>query len=202
MQFIRRAIPAAAAITGVAMLAAGCGGSSPKTTGSSASSNSSGNFVTQAYRYAACMRDHGASNFPDPHVSESNGSTQISMMAVGGKSPQFRAANNACRSILPAPSGGDTAAQRQKREQAEFAFAHCLREHGINGFPDPGANGQLSLAMIRAAGIDLTSPQVRAAALACVPVTNGAITRAEVLQATSGNPPQDGSTAQGTGTNP
>jgi hypothetical protein len=147
------------------------------------------------------MRDHGATNFPDPHVSESNGSTQIQMMAAGGKTPQFAAAATACRSILPAPSNGDTAAERQKREQAEFAFAHCLRDHGVNGFPDPGANGQLTLAMIRAAGVDLTSPQVRAAGLACVSVTNGAITRAEVLQATSANPDQ-GNTSQGTGTNP
>jgi hypothetical protein len=205
MQSIRRAIPAAAAITGVALIAAGCGGASSNTTTSSGGSKSSQNPITQAYRFAACMRNHGVSNFPDPHVSTSNGSTQISMMAKGGDAPQMKAAESACKSILPAPSNADLAAQarqEQVQRQDELAFARCMRDHGISGFPDAPAQGHLTLAMVQAAGIDLTAPQVRTAALACVPASNGAITRAAVLQATSGNPAQTGSPSQGTGTNP
>jgi hypothetical protein len=207
MQSIRRAIPAAAAITSVALLAAGCGGSSPNTTSTNASSQQSGNPVTQAYRYAACMRDHGVSNFPDPQVSSSNGNTQIRMMAKGG-SPNFKTAQEACKSIIPAPSNADLAAQahqEQVRKQDELSFALCMRDHGISGFPDPGPGpqGQLSLAMIQAAGVDLTAPQVRTAALACVPAAHGILTRAAVEQATSGNPQTgSGATSQGTGTTP
>jgi hypothetical protein len=196
MQFIRRAVPAGAAITSIALLAAGCGGSSPNTT-STAGGQPAGNLVTQAYRFAACMRNHGVSDFPEPRVSTSNGSTKIALVARPGPvaSPQFKAAQTACRSILPEPSKADLAGearQRQIHKQDLLGFAHCLREHGITGFPDPNAQGELSLGMVQAAGIDLTAPNVRTAALACVPASNGAITRAEVMEATSGNPPAAG----------
>jgi hypothetical protein len=191
-------MPAAALAVGVALAAAGCGGSSPKTTSTnSAGGQSSENPVTQAYRYAACMRDHGMSNFPDPHVSISGGSTQISMMVGDGAkaSPQFSAANTACRGILPGPSSASPAAQAQQqraRAQDELSFARCMRDRGINGFPDPNAQGRLDVEMIQAAGVDLTAPQVRTAALACIPASNGILTRAAVMQATSGNPVQSG----------
>ena len=189
----------AAAAAGVALLASGCSGSSSTTTSTnSAGGASTENGVTQAYKYAACMRDHGASNFPDPHVSISGGSTQISMMATGNPkaSPQIQAAQTACRGIMPGPSSvspGAQAEQQRARTRDELSFARCMRKHGINGFPDPPAQGRLSLPMIRAAGIDLTAPQFRTAALACIPASNGILTRAAVLQATSGNPSATGS---------
>ncbi len=194
MNSIRRVIPAAAALTGVALLAAGCGGSSTSTT-SSAAGQPPANFVTQAYKYSACMRNHGVSNFPDPRVSTSNGSTQIAQVVQAQNTPQFKAAMTACRSILPQPSKSDLAAQakqQQAHKQDLLAFARCLRDHGITGFPDPNTQGELTLAMVQAAGVDLTAPQVRTAALDCVPASNGGITRAQVLQATSGNPPAGG----------
>ena len=196
---IGRAIPAAALAAGVALIAAGCGGSSSATTSTnSAGAQSTDNPVTQAYKYAACMRDHGVANFPDPHVSISGGSTQISMMAKGNPngSPPIQAAQTACRGILPGPSSvnpGAQAQQQRARTQDELSFAHCMRNHGINGFPDPPAQGRLTLPMIQAAGIDLTAPQFRTAALACIPASNGILTRQAVMQATSGNPAQSGS---------
>jgi len=133
-------------------------------------------------------------------VSHSNGGTQVAIRVVGpANSPQFNAAQNACRGILPAPSKADLAAQakhQQVHKQDLLAFADCLRNRGIAGFPDPDSQGQLTVQMVQAAGIDLTAPQVRTAALACVAAASGAITRAQVLQATSGNPPDGGSTAQ------
>jgi hypothetical protein len=76
-----------------------------------------------------------------------------------------------------------------------------MRDHGINGFPDPNAQGRLDVEMIQAAGVDLTAPQVRAAALTCIPASNGILTRAAVMQATSGNPTQSG-TASSSGSPP
>jgi hypothetical protein len=119
----------------------------------------------------------------------------------------MKAAQNACKSIMPAPSKADLAAQarqEQVQKQDELSFALCMRDHGITGFPDPGTNGHLTLENIQAAGVDLTAPQVRTAALACVPAAHGALTRADVLRATSGNPnpSPSGSTSQGSGSNP
>jgi len=208
MNLIRRVIPAAAAIVAVALLITACGGASTTTSTSGSteaaggSSGSGGappkNFLPDAYKYSACMRNHGVANFPDPVVSHSGNSTSVSIRVpeAAGTSPQFKTAQQACRSILPAPSNADLAAQAQQQRihgQELLAFARCLRDHGINGFPDPNSQGQLSVQMIQAAGIDLTAPQVRTAGLACISVTNGAITRADVIQATSGNPQPSGS---------
>lgn len=198
MQFIRKVIPAAAALTGVALLTAGCGGSSPTTTTNAASSGGPKDIASAAYQYAACMRNHGVSNFPDPQVSTSGNETKVAMMVPHsvGSSPQWGAAQTACKGILPEPSKSDLAQQAHDQlvhKQDLLAFAHCLRDHGVSGFPDPNAQGTLSLQAVQAAGIDLTAPQVRTAALACVPASNGGVTRAAVMQATSGNPPPSGS---------
>jgi hypothetical protein len=208
MNPIRRVIPAAAAIVAVVLLFTACGGATTTTSTSGstdAASGSSGsggappkNFLPDAYKYSACMRNHGVADFPDPVVTQSSGHTSVSIhiSQADGTSPQFKTAQQACRSILPAPSNADIAAQAQQQRihgQELLAFARCLRNHGINGFPDPNAQGLLSVQMIQAAGIDLTAPQVRTAGLACTSVTNGAITRADVIQATSGNPQPSGS---------
>ncbi len=221
MHLIRRAIPATAAIISLALLVAACGGATTttSTTGGTAANGGSGgsggsgggppkNFVPDAYKYSACMRDHGVSDFPDPVVSHSGNGTQVSIHVsqADGTSPQFKTAQQACRGILPAPSKADLAAQAQQQRihgQELLAFARCLRGRGINGFPDPNAQGDLSVQMIQAAGVDLTAPQVRTAGLACASASNGAITRADVIQATSGNlQPSGSSSAPSTTANP
>jgi hypothetical protein len=214
MSLIRRAIPATAAIIVVALLLAACGGASTTTstsgnpTGAASSGGPPKNFLPDAYKYSACMRNHGVADFPDPVVSHSGNGTSISIRVpeAAGASPQFKSAQQACRSILPAPSKADLAAQAQQQRihaQDLLAFARCLRNHGINGFPDPNAQGQLTLQMVQAAGIDLTAPQVRTEALACVSAANGALSRADIIQATSGNPQQSGSSSgSATSSNP
>jgi hypothetical protein len=206
MYSIRRVIPAAVAITGVALLGAGCGGGSPTTTTNSASSVGPKDIASAAYHYASCMRNHGVSNFPDPHVSTSGRGTSVAMIVPKsvGSSPQWGAAQTACRGILPQPSKSDLAQQAHDQlvhKQDLLAFARCLRDHGVHGFPDPNAQGELTPQVVQSAGVDLTAPSVRTAALACDPSSNGGITRAQVEQATSGNPPPSGSTqssAEGT----
>jgi hypothetical protein len=217
MNLIRRAIPATAAVIALALLVAACGGATTttSTSGTNAAAGNGGsggsgggppkNFLPDAYKYSACMRNHGVADFPDPVVSHSGNGTNVSIRITPniGTSPQFKTAQQACRSILPAPSNADLAAQAaQQRAHGQdlLAFARCLRNRGINGFPDPNAQGDLSVQMIQAAGIDLTAPQVRAAGLACVSASNGAISRADVIQATSGNPqPSGGSSGSASG---
>jgi hypothetical protein len=64
-----------------------------------------------------------------------------------------------------------------------LAFARCLRSHGVPKFPDPDSRGQLPLETVQAAGVDLHAPAVLTAARACVGVTHGQITMAQVEQA-------------------
>jgi hypothetical protein len=178
-------ISVGAIVASAALLLSACGSSSPTSTTSS--SKTPGSFLSKAYEFSACMRNHGVTNFPDPKVTSNGNGQQIAIQAVGVNTPAFNTASKACQGILPTPSNADLAAeaaQRRAHTQDLLSFARCMRGRGINGFPDPGPQGQLTLPMITAAGIDLHAPQVAVAAGACLPASNGAITRADVAQAT------------------
>ena len=73
-----------------------------------------------------------------------------------------------------------------KRDPALVAFARCLRTHGFPRFPDPDAQGHLSLQMVTAAGIDIHTPALLTAGRACASVTHGQITPAQVARAING----------------
>ncbi len=181
----RRAIGMTLATAGVAMLAAGCGSSSPPaTTSGSGAAGSPKNVAAAAFRYSRCMRSHGVANFPDPKVSISPGHSSVAIEAVGPGNPADNAAQKACRGILPGPqSPAQQEQQDRAHTQALLAFARCLRSHGVPGFPDPTAQGQLTPQMLTSAGVDLKAPAFMHAALGCVGVTHGAITAAQVAQA-------------------
>lgn len=207
MRIIKRTAPVV--LASVALLAAGCGGTSPtSTSGTTAGAGGSApkDGIQAAYKFSACMRNHGVTNFPDPVVHTSGNSTAVGIRidpAITG-SPAFKTAQKACQSILPPPSKSDLAAQAaQQRQHGQdlLSFARCLRGHGVTDFPDPNAQGRLSLAMVQAAGVDLHAPSVISAARTCVPASNGAITQAAVSQATgSGSSQSSGSgSSQSTG---
>jgi hypothetical protein len=100
---------------------------------------------------------------------------------------QFRAAQRACRGLLPAlQNSGPSPAQQQAREQDLLAFARCVRSHGQTNFPDPTSHGQLTVAMIHAAGVDLHAPNVLPTARACIGVAHGLITPNDVARAING----------------
>ncbi len=109
-----------AAVTCAAVIA-GCGTSSPI----AASSSSTG--VSKGVRYADCMRKNGVPTFADP--SSEGGGIQL------GTSPAFKAAEEACRDLLP--GGGSLAPATETQKLRIFALARCMRAHGASGFPDP-----------------------------------------------------------------
>ena len=165
--------------------AAGCGATSPTTTVSTTGTPAS-NPADAAFAYSRCIRAHGVTSFPDPHVSTTQNGASISqgVPASAGASPQFKSAETACRGILPAP-GNSSSGDQQSHRQTLLVFARCLRSHGLAGFPDPNHAGQITPAMISAAGIDLHSTQFQRAGAACVGVTHGAITLGAVREAAS-----------------
>jgi hypothetical protein len=175
---------------GAALLLAGCGSANNGGASTGVKSPSSQNFVADAYRYSACMRGHGVPSFPDPHVvANSPGKQAIGIhplpQSITGSS-QFKAALQACKGIMPGPENGSAKQSTEEghvRAQDALAFAQCLRSHGVPGFPDPTAQGHLSLKTIHAAGVDLQAPSFLTAARSCVGVTHGAITLAQVEQA-------------------
>jgi len=171
-------------IAGGALLAAGCG-SSQNQTGTSGSSPQNG--ASQAFKFAQCMRLHGVPNFPDPKVSTHGGDTAIAMVVPKSIAApaQLKAANNACHNILPEPSPSQIAQQQRQQMEGKLSFARCMRSRGITAFPDPTRQGQYTLSMVTAAGVDIHAPAVKAAAMACIPASQGTVSAADIQRATA-----------------
>jgi hypothetical protein len=99
-------------------------------------------------KYAECMRKHGV-DMPDPNFSKNGGVTiQAAPPGGGGSpqgpSPQFEAADKACRHFIDNAVNGSGAKldpqQQEKMKEAALAFAQCMRAHGID-MPDPQFSG-------------------------------------------------------------
>jgi hypothetical protein len=113
-------------------------------------------------RYSNCMRSHGVVDFPDP---SSNGT--ISVDGTVSQSPQYPAADETCRKLLP--NGGiPTAAQRAQGLAQLLKVSVCMRAHGIRDFPDPTSNGiQIPIRKGMPSDLDPNNPRFQAAEKAC-----------------------------------
>lgn len=131
--------PVLAATAAAAVLLAGCGSSHPPTPAPSA--QASHKFAAGAYRYSACMRNHGVTNFPDPKVSTHNGGVSVMIAAAGVdfNSPVEKSAQSACQGLLPAPAVAGPTRGQPGRVQAFLAFARCMRARASSAFPIPPA---------------------------------------------------------------
>jgi len=132
-------------------LVAGCGGSSP--TPSTAVSPSTAESRTApgggsgrprppgpsahrsgALAFAECMRSSGVPNFPDPNP---RGGFDLGA-GIDPMSPAFKAAQTICRKLLPGGgllrSGAPASAQTMAKL---LRIAVCMRQHGVQQFPDP-----------------------------------------------------------------
>src|SRR5579871_2546178 len=132
-----------AALAMVALISlAGCANAPAATgTGSSSGSNSVTNHE-QAMKFAACMRDNGVGEFPDPNAS---GALTIDGIVNGSSldtsTAAWMQAIGACKDLEPAGFMGH---KRSAQEQeAALKFAQCIRNNGVKDFPDPNADEPL-----------------------------------------------------------
>lgn len=183
---------AVAAVAAFSLLAAGCGGggNSPGVanvaTGTTAATTTTQNAQSGLLAFSNCMRSKGFPNFPDPeHFAGGNAKLTIHNLGLSG--PQFEAAMSACDHFLPTHGSTttETPQQKQTRLADELSFARCMRSHGLHRFPDPNAQGELSVEMVQAQGIDVHSPAVLRIVQACLPASHGALTPAKVREAIS-----------------
>jgi len=122
------------------------------------------------------MRRNGVASYPD--------TGKPTPQQVGVSQSRFDAAVNACSHLLP--HGGvsqETAHQIRTRRADELSFAGCMRSHGLSRFPDPTTQGELTVEMVQAQGIDVHSPVVLRTVQACLPASHGALTPAMVREA-------------------
>jgi hypothetical protein len=192
-----KAIGLISGLVALALLVAGCGdgakappvahlGSSTTSSAPSSSSSagpgggsaSSASPDSQAVAYSACMRAHGVPNFPDPQISSSGSEVKVAVRvtpAITGN-PQFKSAQQACGKLLPGGGpGSGSSHQISPREQSQYLkAAACIRTHGIPNFPDPTFSGG-GVHVPKSTGINLHSPQVRAAEEACQSLIPGGL---------------------------
>jgi hypothetical protein len=174
------------AVGAFSLLAAGCGGSSG-TPSVASSSPTSATTTTQTglVAYSRCMRSNGVPSFPDPQRLGGR-ALKLTIQRVVTGNPQFRSAQRACNHLLP-NGGGESQTTQPTRAQvaAKLSFARCMRSHGEARFPDPNGQGDLSVEMVQANGIDVHSPAVLRVVQTCLPASHGWLTPAKVRQALS-----------------
>ncbi len=174
----------AVAAAALSLLAAGCGGaSSPGVASVGSSTTAATTTPSGLLAYSQCMRSHGVATFPDPDGSEGIPKDQVIPLV---SSPEFQPASKACVHLLANGSLGpsqQTDQQTATRVADRLSFARCMRSHGVTRFPDPTAQGDLSIATVQAQGIDVHSPAVLRVVQACLPASHGELTPAKVAEA-------------------
>jgi hypothetical protein len=124
----------------MALIGAGCSNESAENgnTGSNTATNRD-----KAARFAECMRDNGVSEFPDPDAS---GGLTIDGVLNGSSldpsAPEWKEAVSACKDLQPPGFTGDHEVSAEEQE-ARLEFAQCVRDHGVEDFPDPARDGPL-----------------------------------------------------------
>jgi hypothetical protein len=172
-------LPTVAAAVAAATAITACGSGSPAAS-SSAGRPTQAQIQQDMVAFSRCMRTHGVSDFPDPS-SPRRFKTAMDPSKVPAPALQ------ACRHLLPAGRAPrQNAAQTRARVAAELAFARCVRSHGFPRFPDPTSTGELSRELLASAGIDIRQTALQRAADACVGVTHGLFTKADVARFAAG----------------
>ena len=165
------AMPRIAALAGVAVLAAACGGGSPPA-GSGASSPA--NLAVAMGKFVQCMHAHGEGGIYLSHVPASPpppGSTLIvfhgfAIQGADQNSAQFPAAMKTCQQLLPHGTPPGAAELHQEFIQG-VKSAQCMRSHGYPSWPDPMQRSGYNMQPLPPASIDTSSPQFQAAARKC-----------------------------------
>jgi hypothetical protein len=171
------------AIAALSALTAGCGGGGSPNVANVATTTTAAATTTSAtpLAFSQCMRSNGVPSFPDPQGD----SIKLTIHDFGAsRTPQFRRAMSACDHLLPNRGGEPESSQQIATRLADgLSFARCMRSHGVTRFPDPTSQGQLTVEMVQAQGIDVHSPAVLHVVQECLPASHGALTPAKIREA-------------------
>jgi hypothetical protein len=137
----------AALLLGLSLLLVGCGSSGgsdddgvASATGKDSSdskdskADSKQDRQEQGLKFAKCMREHGV-EMEDPKGG------RITIKSGPGQDGTMEKAQEACQKYLPQVSQAD----RKKMTQNALRFARCMRERGVEKFPDPEGGGMVRM---------------------------------------------------------
>jgi hypothetical protein len=164
-----RAASAIIATPGLALLAAGCGGSpgarvahlSATTTQSSLNGAASAQ-LSGAIAFSRCMRSHEVPTYPDP--TRAGLLPKKTPHELGVSSSEFQSAQGACIHLV-ANDGQPTQAQVQQYRGVMLIYARCMRAHGVLNMPDPDSRGHLDIGP--GTDVDVNSPHFQSAFQLC-----------------------------------
>ncbi len=120
-----------------------------------------------AVKFAACMRSHGVSDFPDPTLG-SNGLPSFTSNE-SRPPPAFQGARKVCGRDLPS-LGLNTPGGKATADAEALRYAVCMRSNGVPSFPDPNGKGVL---VIQTGDVQPSSPAFQKAQTACKSLDNG-----------------------------
>jgi hypothetical protein len=128
-----------AAVAMVALIGAGCS-DEPAENGGASNANAG---QKQAVRFAQCMRDNGVSEFPDPDASgELTVDGVLNGSSIDSDAPAWKKAIGACKDLQPPGFTGDEDVSDEE-QQVRLEFAQCMRDNGVEDFPDPAKDEPL-----------------------------------------------------------
>jgi hypothetical protein len=128
-----------AALAMVALIGAGC---SKEPAGNGSGSNKTATNRDQGVKFAECMRDNGVRGFPDPDASgELTVDGVVNGSSLDPSTPAWKKAIGACKDLQPSGFMGHK--RSTEKQEAALKFAQCMRDNGIEDFPDPTADGPL-----------------------------------------------------------
>ena len=93
-------------------------------------------------KFAECMREHGI-DMPDPEPDSDGGGGLSVAIPQGTSKEEADAAIEACKEFMP--GGGEPVKASPEQLAAMREFAKCMRENGIENFPDPSADGGIQI---------------------------------------------------------
>ena len=123
---------------------------------------------TDMLAYSRCMRDNGISNFPDPNPDGGLTIDTAPGTGIEEDSAKFLAAEEACAPLLPYQVSPE---QQTEQREAELDYAVCMRENGVENFPDPptgnGPHFESTTTLDGSSNIDPNDPTVQTAHETC-----------------------------------
>jgi hypothetical protein len=138
---VNRKLRPLAALAMVALIGAGCSNGSAETGNGSSGGNENATDQGKSVNFAECMRDNGVTEFPDPNASGGDQEFVAAIERLDTSSAAWKKAIGACKDLQPAGLLGGKATPEEMSERLEFA--QCMRDNGVEDFPDPTVDGPL-----------------------------------------------------------
>jgi hypothetical protein len=153
----------AAVLTTSALAVAACGGNA----GAASETDSRAAAREAALKFAQCMREHGV-DMPDP----GSGGRQVFKVGPGEDTTpeEMESAQKACQKYQDKIKPKEMSEEdQQKFREAALAHARCMRDHGIENFPDPtfDEDGGAQIRLDKRSGINPESSKFQEAQKAC-----------------------------------